>query len=243
MNNSEQTTPNDKSAQSKPAQFNAQANVARVTCLSALAAGVCLGGGLSLPFLQALLVRAVPASLARWIETTLPANQLADLWPAPILMGGAVWGMVLGWGSGYHALWRFGVAGGAATLLGFIIVTSDPFLSFVNGLWPNTPLHFRFALEFTLGLGLAAGLTGAALGLTTRSWQMTLALLLAGSLTAIATATLVVIGLDRLGVRVGTGNAAMAKIAALGFLSTTSITGAVSGWILTWFRPGVERSN
>jgi hypothetical protein len=57
------------------------------------------------------------------------------------------------------------------------------------------------------------------------------------------TAALVVISLDTLGVRIGTGNAAMAKIATLGFLAATSAAGAVSGWILARFSPGVERSN
>jgi hypothetical protein len=207
--------------------------------LCGLTCGFCLGGALSMPFWTALLVRAtLPSDQAQAVNRLL-AEPLQAFWPVGTLLGGGVWAWTLAQLISLRPAWRMAAAGGISVGLGHLLVTSATFIELANSLRSEAALPVRFALELVLGLGLAAGqlglaagLLGLALGVTARGWRVGLQLALASSVAAALPASIVVAALDSLGVRVGSGEAAMAKVVSLAFPAAAVAAGAVVGGVL-----------
>lgn len=210
---------------------------ARLILLSALLTGLCIGGALSFPFWYGLGLYYAPAPIrAQWVAYLSP-DSLRDFWQPGVVLGAVVWGVALGRLSGVRPLWRLGIAAGFGVFIGEVLVTAAPFLRLQHALWPEAPPHLRFVIEFVVGVGLAAGITGLLLGLAIRWGQTALGLALGMSLAAALPALAVAMGLDALGVRWGAGNASMAKVAGLGFPAATLSAGVVMGWYLAKFGP------
>jgi hypothetical protein len=217
----------------EPDYFPARA--ARLTILSALLTGLCLGGPLSFPFWYGLGLYYAPASVRMQLVGYLSPDSLRDFWQPGVVVGGVIWGLGLGRLSGVRPLWRLGVAGGLGVFLGEVVVTSATFLRLQQALWPDVPQHIRFAMEFVLGVGLAAGITGLLLGLAVW-WGRSAVWLALGMILAAAIPALVVdMGLDAIGIRWGAGNANMAKVVGLAFPAATINAGAFIGWCLAQF--------
>jgi hypothetical protein len=210
------------------------ANLARTAGFSALATGLCIGGGLSLPFWYALFTRAV-SSAENQAEPSPLLEVLVNFWQPGVILASLLWGLVLSRITGCKPAWRMAIASGIGIGIGQVSVTTDPFLRFANQITPEASLHIRFAFELVLGFGFAAGITGFALGMSLLNWRIALTLAVASSLSAVVTALLVDLAMEGMGVRIGSGNAAMAKIVGLAFPITTSAVGAVIGWILGYF--------
>jgi len=62
---------------------------------SAIITGMFVGGTPGLPFWHGLLVRSAYNPVADLIESLLPGEFMANLWPASILIGGGLWGWLL----------------------------------------------------------------------------------------------------------------------------------------------------
>ena len=71
--------------------------------------------------------------------------------------------------------------------------------------------------------------TGLALGLVLRNWKAGLVLSMTTMLVSVCAALITVVILDRAGLRVGSGNAAMPKAAAAGTMSAAIAGGAILG--------------
>ena len=206
----------------------------RVALRSAVAATVCLGGATGLPFWWAVLVRALPTAMGDTLSRLLPAQTLETWWPPILVAGGIVWGWWLGRISGYRPRWRLMAAGAfglgpGASWLGMGVVHQR-----VGQTWPASPPHVKAAILIVSIVGVTAAVTGIALGLAVGSLRAAATLGLAGALCALP-AAMVVWGLDLIGLRIGTGNAVMAKVAAPATLAAALCGGTVMGLLLTRF--------
>jgi hypothetical protein len=110
------------------------------------------------------------------------------------------------------------------------------------GRWPALPDHARAAVLVVSIVGVTAAVAGIALGLALGSPWAAAALGLAGGLGALP-AAVVVWGLDLTGLRIGTGNAAMAKVTAPATLAAALCAGTVMGLLLARFTAAMANSS
>ena len=221
------------STASEPPRGATGAHYGRIGVRSALATGVCLGVAAGLPFWRALVVSTLPAYERAMFETTPAAQIFPALWPVVIVAGGVAWGWALARITGHPHARRLALAGGMGVAVGYLLATAVVVPSFTSGFSTGQPPHVEFGIIFVLATGVAAAVTGTALGVAVRSWQATASLTLAGGVGAAVPAALVAVCLDLLGMRVGSGDAAMPKVAALGFLAASLAVGAAMGLVLT----------
>jgi hypothetical protein len=214
----------------------------RLALRSAVAATVCLGGAAGLPFWWAVLVRALPTAMGATLSRLLPAQTLETWWPPILVVGGIGWGWWLGRISGYRPRWRLMAAGAfglgpGASWLGMSVVHQR-----VGRTWPALPVHVKAAVLIVLIVGVTAAVTGIALGLAVGSLRAAATLGLVGALGALP-AAMVVWGLDLIGLRIGTGDAVMAKVTAPATLAAALCGGTAIGLLLTRFTARMANSS
>jgi hypothetical protein len=199
-----------------------------------LLATIFLGGFISFPFWYGLLIYTLPLPYKSLLERAVPSDLLPGIWLPISVLGGAIWGWQLARSLVYASPWRLLIACGTSVGIGMILA-NGPIQRLVNPHLMDTPFHIRFAVQFALGIGVVVILTGLALGIAVKSWKAAVWLAIAGSLAAVLPAIIVLFILDTLGIRVGSGNAAMAKVMVLGFLAATLAGGGLIGWILAHY--------
>ena len=204
---------------------------------SALLTGLCLGGALSFPFWYGLLLYYAPDSISEQMAGYLSPDRTPDLWLPGILLGGVLWGVLLGQLGKIRPLWRVGIAGGVGVFAGWAIAVHPPFFDMVRAVWPASPDHIRWGTSLMLGVGLGGGITALVLGLAIRWGRAALGLAAGVALAAAIPALLVDLGLDALGIRWGAGNANMAKVVGLAFPAAALSAGALIGWYIARFGP------
>lgn len=196
-------------------------NYVRVAWQSALAASLCLGLPAGLLFWLILLQRLKPTHLIERLVTFLQNNGILEI--VGMLVGAFGWGILLSKISEYRPWWRLVVASMLGIYLGrrlFWII-----YYWFNYDFSNMPIHVGFAIHLS-GLVLSiAFCTGLAHGLILPNWKAALALALSTSLVSVLATIVTFIILDGLGIRVGTGNAAMPKVTAI----CTMIAGVSGG--------------
>jgi hypothetical protein len=206
-------------------------NNIQIILRSALAAVICLAGFIGFPFWYGLLAYLLPHPISDLLEHWLPGDVLAHNWLPISIMGGALWGWQLSHILSYPHTWRFVAACGAGVGIGQVLATGQ-IQRLIHPLFEGAPFHVWFAIQFLLGISAVIIMTGVALGVALRSWHIAVTLALVGSVAAVIPAFTILFILDALGVRVGVGNANMAKVIVLGFLAATLAGGAVFGWVL-----------
>lgn len=217
---------------------NIRRRQARLIILSALLAGLCLGGALSFPFWYGLYLYYAPTAIRDQMIGYLSPDTTPNLWLPSVVLGGVIWGIAMGWLSGIRPLWRLAVAGGIGVLLGeFITMFILPFIGLPRGFLAGSPNHIRWAMELAFGVGFGGGVTALAIGLAVKPSPAALWLALGVILAAAIPALIVDMGLDALGVRWGAGNANMAKVVGLAFPVATLSAGALIGWYIARFGP------
>ena len=200
----------------------------KIAVQSALAAGLCLGLPAGL-FFWLILVQ-------RWVTST-PINQFVNFFqdygvPPVILemLGACGWGLFLSKISGYRPWWWLSVAMMAGVRVGDLALYNGWLEQWVQ--WyapPDLSLHVRFGLILCITVLCVTVSTGLLLGLVLRSWKACLVLAASTGLASVLAALGTLIILDRLGIRVGSGNAAMPKVAAMGTMAAALVGGAVLG--------------
>lgn len=198
---------------------------------SALAAVICLAGFIGFPFWYGLLVYLLPDSIGNMLEHWLPGDVLAHNWLPISIVGGALWGWQLSRILSHPYTWRFISACGVGVGIGQVLATGQ-IQGLIHPFFVEAPFHVWFAVQFLLGIGAVVIMTAFALGIALRSWHVAMNLALAGSIATIIPAFVILWLMDALGVRVGVGNANMARVMVLGFLFATLAGGAVFGWVL-----------
>ena len=206
-------------------------NKIQIIFRSALAAVICLAGFIGFPFWYGLLAYLLPHPIGDLLEHWLPGDVLAHNWLPISIVGGALWGWQLSRIISYPYTWRFVVACGLGVGIGQALATGL-IQGLIHPFFAGAPFRVWFAIQFLLGIGAVVVVAGVSLGITLRSWRVALTLALAGSVAAVVPAFAILFLMDAFGVRVGAGNANMARVMVLGFLAATLAGGAVFGWVL-----------
>ena len=183
----------------------------RIAWQSALAASICLGLPAGLLFWLILLQRIMPFHPLERLVTFLQNNGVLEI--IGMLVGAFGWGIILSKISGYRPWWRLVMASMFGVYIGqrlFWII-----YSWFNYDFSNMPIHVGFGIHLS-GLVLSITFcTGLAHGLILPNWKVALTLALSTSLVSVLATVVIFVILDQLGIRVGTGNAAMPKVTAI----------------------------
>jgi hypothetical protein len=200
----------------------------RIAVQSALATALCLGLSTGLFFWLITMQRAAPsAQLDRLVN--LFSRYLV---PPDILemIGAFGWGLLLSKISGYRKWWR--VAG--ATFLGnrvgtFILYSVLLTERFQEQIPAGVSIHARFGIILALAVLSVTVSTGLLLGFVLVNWKDSLVLAAGTALASVLPVLITVFILGELGIRVGTGNAAMPRVTAAATMAAALSGGAVLG--------------
>jgi len=203
----------------------------RIAWQSALAASICLGLPAGLLFWLILLQRIMPSHPVERLVTFLQNNGVLEI--IGTLFGAFGWGIILSQISGYRPWWRLAVASMLGVYVGrrlFWII-----YYWFNYDFSNMPIHMGFLIHIS-GLILSITFcTGLAHGLALPNWKAAVTL---ASITAFASVLVTILTyfiLDGLGIRVGTGNAAMPKVTAICTMMAGVIGGVTLGVMFSRF--------
>jgi hypothetical protein len=211
-------------------------NYPRIMLLSALAAGVCLGGAAAFPF--GLGAAASQLMGFGTDPTKVQIALLATVVISGFIIGGAAWGGALAWIVGYpergRIMWAGALGFGPATLaaaLGLGALEPIAAQSF-----PELPLHTIFTLLFVPAVFIVNAVLGAALGVAIRAGKEGARLALAAGLAGALAFAVVDLAMDALGYRVGAPHAAeratMITVAMVSNLGAALNSGAMMGLLL-----------
>jgi hypothetical protein len=200
----------------------------KIAVQSAFAAGLCLGLPAGLFFWLIIVQRWM---LSHLINTLVKFFQDYAVPPVILEMLGAFgWGLCLSKISGYRQWWRLSIATMAGVRVGDFALYHGWLDQWVQGhAPPDLSLHVRFGLILGISVLCVTVSIGLFLGLALMNWKASLILAASTGLISVLAALLSLIILDRLGIRVGSGNAAMPKAAAVSTMAAALAGGAILG--------------
>ena len=200
----------------------------KIALQSALAAVLCLGLPAGIIFWLIIVQRWAP---------TPPINSLVNFFqdnavPPVILemLGAFGCGLLLGKISGYRHWWWSSVATMAGVRVGDFALYNGFLDQWVQGHAPlDISLNVRFGLILGITVLCVTVSTGLLLGFALMNWKASLMLAGSTGLASVLAALTTLMILDRIGMRVGSGNAAMSKVAAIGIMAAALAGGAILG--------------
>jgi hypothetical protein len=200
----------------------------RIAVQSALATALCLGLSTGLFFWLITMQRVAPsAQIDRLVN--LFSRYLV---PPDILemIGGFGWGLLLSKISGYRKWWR--VSG--ATFLGnrvgtFVLYSVLLTERFQEQLPAGISNHARFGIILVLAVLSVTVSTGLLLGFVLVNWKASLVFAASTAMASVLAVLITVFILGELGIRVGSGNAAMPRVTAAATMAAALSGGAVLG--------------
>jgi len=203
-------------------------NDLKIAVQSALAAGLCLGLPAGLFFWVIIVQRWTPSAP---MDGLLHFFQDYVVPPVILEMLGAFgWGLLLSKISGYRQWWWLSTATMAGVRVGDFALYDGWLDQWVQGHAPlDLSLHVRFGLILGITVLCVTVSTSLLLGLALMNWKASLMLAANTGLISVLAALLTLIILDRLGIRVGSGNAAMPKAAAVSTMAAALAGGAILG--------------
>ena len=196
----------------------------KIALQSALAAGLCLGLPAGLFFWVIIVQRWTPSAP---IDGLLHFLQDYTVPPVILEMLGAFgWGLLLSKISGYRQWWWLS----AATMAGVRVGDFALYHGWLDQWIPtDLALHVRFGLLLGITVLCVTVSTSLLLGLALMNWKASLMLAANTGLVSVLAAWLTLIILDRLGIRVGSGNAAMPRATAVSTMAAALAGGAILG--------------
>ena len=200
----------------------------KIAVQSAFAAGLCLGLPAGLFFWVIIVQRWTPSAP---MDGLLYFFQDYVVPPVILEMLGAFgWGLLLSKISGYRQWWWLSVATMAGVRVGDFALYHGWLDQWVQGHAPlDLSLHVRFGLILGITVLCVTVSTSLLLGLALMNWKASLMLAANTGLVSVLAALLTLIIFDRLGIRVGSGNAAMPKAAAVSTMAAALAGGAILG--------------
>jgi hypothetical protein len=200
----------------------------KIAVQSALAAGLCLGLPAGLFFWVIIVQRWTPFAPMDGL-----LHFLQDYTVPPVILemlGAFGWGLLLSKISGYRQWWWLSTATMAGVRVGDFALYHGWLEQWVQGhAPPDISLHVRFGLILGITVLCVTVSTSLLLGLTLMNWKACLMLAANTGIVSVLAALLTLIILDRLGIRVGSGNAAMPKAAAMSTMAAALAGGAILG--------------
>ena len=214
---------------SQPARFLSleQSNL-KIAVQSALAAALCFGLSTGLFFWLITVQRLAPSAQINRLVTFF-SNHLVP--PDRLEIVGALgWGFLLSKISGYRKWWWLS----AATILGVRMGTFMLYhglLSewFLEQIAPDASMHVRFGIILTIAVLCVTVSTGLLLGFVLVNWKASLMLAASTGFASVLAALITLFILGELGLRVGSGNAAMPKVTTVATMAAALAGGAVLG--------------
>jgi hypothetical protein len=203
----------------------------------AIAASFVLGVAIASPFWWALLVRLVRPALGVAGPDPSVAS-LVELWPAILTVSGAAWGGVVGYDlrRRWSAVVSGAIAGAAGNGAFALAIVMGPAHEALAASLPGA-LAERFVLLLPILVGLVAGGNAFALALAVGAPRRAVRALLVGAAGALLSAFVIVALAYAIGVRVGSGDAVMARMTAPALTAAALVAGSLIAWTL---RQGVE---
>jgi hypothetical protein len=200
----------------------------KIAVQSALATALCLGLSTGLFFWLITIQRLAPSAridrLVDFFSRYLVPPDLLEI------VGAFVWGLLLSKISGYHKWWWLS---GAAVLGGrvgifalYSVVLTERFLGSVAA---DVSMHVRFGIILAAAVLCVTVSTGLLLGLVLVNWKASLMMAAGTGFVSALAAIITVVILGEMGIRVGSGNAAMPKVTAAGTMAAALAGGAVLG--------------
>lgn len=212
----------------------------RIAWQSALAASLCLGLPAGLLFWLIMFQRLRPSHVVERLMAILSngGGFEGTFIIIGVLAGAFGWGIILSKISGYRLWLWLAMASVLGVYLGRQLFGGV--YRWLNIDFSSLPIHMTLAIHLS-GLVLSITFcTGLAHGLLLRNWRSILTLAFSTSLVSVLAVLLTIIILDQLGLRVGTGNAAMPKVTAICTMAA-AITGGMTLGVL--FSRYLEKGN
>jgi len=203
----------------------------RIAWQSALAASLCLGLPAGLLFWLLVLQRLKPFGPVERLVTILQDNGIPEI--IGVLIGAFGWGIILSRISRYRPWWWLVTASMLGVYLGrrlFWII-----YAWINFDFSGLPVHMVLAIHLS-GLVLSVTFcTGLTHGLILRNWKAAMTLASITCLVSVLASFAAFFILDRMGIRVGMGNAAMPKVTAVCTMVAAMSGGMVLGMGFSYF--------
>jgi hypothetical protein len=219
----------EPSKRSRPASFIAlEKSDLKIAMQSAFATALCFGLSTGLFFWLITLQRVAPSTEINRLVTFF-SNYLVP--PDKLETVGAFgWGLLLSKISGYRKWWW--LAGG--TVLGVRLGTFTLYnglLSewFLEHIAPDASMHVRFGIILAIAVLCVTVSTGLLLGFVLGNWKASLILAGSTGLVSVIAALVTLFILGEVGIRVGSGNAAMPKVTAAATMAAALAGGAILG--------------
>lgn len=185
------------------------------------------------PFWWAVLVRTLPAPIATSMDALIPGQRWQELWPFVLIGAGFVWGGAIGFliERSFFVL-RSAIAGGLGNGVFALAIVMGAVHEPLSAVLPGEGAE-RFVLLLPILVGLVTGATGVALGFAAYDLRLAANLGLLGALGGFLPALTVVGLLYVVGLRVGAGDAAMARVTAPAFMASAAAAGTWLSWSLS----------
>ena len=206
----------------------------KIAVQSALAAALCFGLSTGSFFWLITVQRLTPSAQIDRLVTFF-SNYLV---PPDILemVGAFVWGLLLSKISGYRKWWWLS----GATILGVRVGNfalyhgwlSEWFLAHIP---TNVSMHVRFAIILAIAVLCVTVSTGLLLGFVLMNWKASLMLAASTGFTSVLASLITLFILSELGIRVGSGNAAMPKVTAAATMAAALAGGTNLGVLFSRF--------
>ena len=199
----------------------------RIALQSALATALCLGLSTGSFFWLITLQRAAPSA---------PIDRLVNFFsrylvPPDILemIGAFGWGLLLSKISGYRKWWRVAGATFLGNRVGAFVLYSVLLTERLQEQMPGVSSHARFGIILALAVLSVTVSTGLLLGFILVNWKASLVLAASTALASVLAVLITIFILGELGIRVGSGNAAMPRVTAAATMAAALAGGAVLG--------------
>lgn len=232
----------EQSKKSRPAKFvPLEQSHLKIAVQSALATALCLGLSTGLFFWLITVQRLAPSAqidrLVNFFSRYLVPPDLLEM------VGAFSWGLLLSRISGYRKWWWLS----GATILGVRVGTFTLYhglLSewFLERIPTSVSMHVRFGIILTVGVLCVTVSTGLLLGCVLANWRASLMLAASTGLVSVLAALIPLVVLGEVGLRVGSGNAAMPKVTAAATMAAALAGGAILGVMFSHYvRKAVQR--
>jgi len=203
----------------------------KIAVQSALAAALCLGLPAGVFFWLIILQIWAPStpvdSLLNFFKDNLAPPVILEM------LGALGWGLCLSKISGYRRWWWLSAATTAGVWVGDFALYHGWLEQWLQSYAPNLALHIAFGVILGANvLGVTVS-TGMLLGLVVMNWRAGLVMAAGTGLTSVLAALTTWIILDSLGIRVGSGNAAMPKATAAATMAAALAGGAMLGVVFS----------
>jgi hypothetical protein len=200
----------------------------KIALQSAFAAGLCLGLPAGLFFWLIIMQRWAPSAP---IDRLL--NFLREYAVPPVkleMLGAFGWGLLLSRISGYRRWWWLSIATMAGVWAGDFALYHGLLDQWVQAqVPPDLSSHVRFGLILGITVLCVTVSTGLLLGLALMNWKASLMLAASTGLVSVLAAVVTLMIVGELGIRVGSGNAAMPKATAGATMAAALAGGAILG--------------